>query len=121
MTKKHLLYWMFDFLEQEHPDVLNDMKERIAGEAEEEWVTRAFAERFGAYEEIRPAGYKFLDEFKEPGKSSSFRDYVEANRDRKSVEAKAREHLRGADAIRRIALSKADLAVMNLKPGQIRT
>jgi hypothetical protein len=120
MTKQHLLYWMFDFLEQEHPGALNDMKERIAGDAGDQWVPQAFAERLAAYEEIRPAGYKFLGEYKEMGKSPTFHDYVEASSNRKSVEARAREHLNGADKITMITLSKGDLANMNLKPDQVR-
>ena len=36
MTKRHLLYWVFDFLEREHPNVMNDMRERIAGDAGEQ-------------------------------------------------------------------------------------
>jgi hypothetical protein len=32
MTKAHLLYWIFDFLEQQHPEVLKDMRERLAGD-----------------------------------------------------------------------------------------
>ncbi len=117
MTKKHVLYWIFDFLEQEHPEVLSDMKERIAGDAGDQWVPRAFAERLAAYEDIKPAGYKFNGEY-EGGK---FHDYVEADPGRKSVETKAREHLKGAREIKMITLSKDDLANMNLKPGQVRT
>jgi hypothetical protein len=121
MTKNHILYWIFDFLAQEHPEALNDMKERITGDAGDQWVPQALAERLVAYEEIRPKGYKFLGEFPELGKPSSFKDYVEACSDRKSVEARAREHLKGAANITMIALSEADLANMNIKEGQVRT
>jgi hypothetical protein len=66
MTKRHLLYWVFDFLEQEeHPDVLDHMKASIGGDAGDQWVPEALAERLAAYEDIRPAGYKFVGEFQE--------------------------------------------------------
>jgi hypothetical protein len=90
MTKQHLLYWVFDFLEREHPNALNDMKEQIAGDAQDQWVPQAFAERLAAYQDIRPAGYKFLGKF--PGNPPTYRDYVEACPDLKSVEAKARAY-----------------------------
>jgi hypothetical protein len=120
MTKQHLLYWVFNFLEREHPNALNDMRERITGDAGDRWVPKQFAERFAAYEEIRPAGYKFTGEFKRPGQPSIFHDYFEACPDPKSVETRAKEHLKGADNITMITLSKADLVNMNLKDGEVR-
>lgn len=38
MNKKHLLWWIFDFLRSEHPDVLLDMQTRLVGDLGEEWV-----------------------------------------------------------------------------------
>jgi hypothetical protein len=111
---------MLYFLEQEHPNVLNDMRERIAGDAGDQWVHEALTERFAAYEEVRPAGYKFLGEFRRDGQSPAYRDLVVAYSDRKSAAAEARAHLSGADNIKTIALSRADLASMNLQEGQIR-
>jgi hypothetical protein len=42
MTKRHILYWMFNFLGREHPDFLNDMKQRIAGDDEDQSVREAW-------------------------------------------------------------------------------
>jgi hypothetical protein len=81
-------------------------------------VPQAFAERLAAYQDIRPAGYKFLGKF--PGNPPTYRDYVEARPDLKSVEAKARAHLHGAESFTMITLSKADLANMNLKESEVR-
>ena len=60
MNKTHLLWWIFDFLRREHPDVLADMQDRLVGDAGDEWVKAAFAERLAAFGDVNPAGYKFL-------------------------------------------------------------
>ena len=121
MTKQHLLWWIFDFLTREHPDVLKDMQERIAGDAGERWVKAAFAERLAAYQEVGPAGYKFLGEFKRDGQPTVWRDVVVAHPDRVLAEAEATAHLRGADKVEMITLSSADLDTLKLQKGQIRT
>jgi len=69
-----------------------------------------FAERFAAYHEVRPAGYKFLGEFRRDGESPTYHDIVVARPDRKSAEAEAKAHLSGANKIEMIELSKSDLA-----------
>jgi hypothetical protein len=120
MNKRHILYWMFNFLEREHPNVLSDMKERIAGDDGDQSVREALEEYLAAYGEVKPAGYKFHGEFRRVGQSTTHRDIVVAQADLKTAEAKASEHLSGADKITMIALSKSDLANMNLKEGQVR-
>jgi hypothetical protein len=62
MNKKHLLWWVFDFLDREHPDVLLDMQNRMAGDAGDDWVKAALAERLSAFRDASPMGYKFLGE-----------------------------------------------------------
>jgi hypothetical protein len=120
MTKYHLLYWIFDFLEQQHPEVLKDMRERIAGDAGDEWVPEALAERLDAYQEIRPAGYKFLGEFPRAGQNPAYRDFVIAIPNRKLAEDQAKAHLDGAAKITAITLSRDDLTKLGLQEGQIR-
>jgi hypothetical protein len=120
MTKAHLLYWIFDFLEQQHPEVLKDMRQRIAGDAGDQWVPAALAERFHAYEEVRPAGYKFLGEFLRAGEDPAYRDFIMAIPNRKRAEEEATAHLAGAAKITMITLSRDDLIRLGLKEGQIR-
>jgi hypothetical protein len=120
MTKAHLLYWIFDFLEQHHPEVLKDMRARIAGDAGDQWVPTALAERFHAYDEVRPAGFKFLGEFSRSGQDPVYRDFIMAIPNRKRAEEEARAHLGGAAKISMITLSRDDLTRLGLQEGQIR-
>jgi hypothetical protein len=120
MTKKHLLWWILDFLSREHPDVLRDMQERMTGDAGEGWVKAALAERIAAYQEVSAAGYKFVGEFKREGQKL-YRDIVVAHPDRNLAEAEASAHLQGADKIDMITLSSTDLDMLKLQKGQIRT
>jgi hypothetical protein len=121
MTKSHLLYWMFDYLTRKHPEVLKEMEEQIAGDVGDKWVKAALAERLAAYEEVRPAGYKFLGEFRREGQTSLFEDVVVADPDRNLAETQAKEHLRNATKVDVVVLSRADLAALKLEQGQIRT
>ncbi|HKD24524.1 MAG TPA: hypothetical protein VKC66_01215 [Xanthobacteraceae bacterium] len=54
------MYWVFDFSERKHSNVLNDMRERLAGDASEQWVRADLEERLAGHEELKPVGYKFL-------------------------------------------------------------
>jgi hypothetical protein len=108
MTKQHLLWWIFDFLAREHPNVLRDMQERMTGDAGDRWVQAAFAERLAAYQEVSAAGYKFLGEFRRNGQPSVHRDIVVAHSDRKLAEAEASAYLHGADQVTMITLSSAE-------------
>jgi hypothetical protein len=121
MNKKHLLWWIFDFLRQEHPGVLRDMKERLVGEAGEEWVKAGLAERLAAFEEVSPAGYKFLAEYQQSGSPSTFKDLVVYDPSRSSAEAQAAKYLAGATKTEMIILSRDDLKQLKLQPGQMRT
>jgi hypothetical protein len=114
------LYWIFDFLEQEHPEVLNDMRERLKGDEGDQWVPKALAERFDAYQEIRPAGYKFVGEFPRAEQPPEYRDIVIAVSSRKQAENEANTYLSGAAKITVIKLSRDDLSKLGLQTGQIR-
>jgi hypothetical protein len=121
MTKQHVLWWIFEFLTRKHPEVLREMQEQITGDAGEPWVNAALAERLAAYQEVSPAGYKFLGEVKREGLPAIWRDIVVANPDRDRATAEAAAHLRGAEKIEMIILSSADLDALKLQKGQIRT
>jgi hypothetical protein len=121
MTKQHLLWWIFDFLTREHPEVLRDMQERITGDAGEPWVKAALAERLAEYQGVSAAGYKFLGEFPRAGHPSEWRDVIVAHPDRTLAEAEANAHLHGASKVEMIILSSSDLAALKLQTGQIRT
>lgn len=121
MNKKHLLWWMFDFLQREHPNVLSDMQERLVGDAGDEWVRSALAERLAAFAEASPAGYKFLAEFRQEGKPSSFKDLVVYDADRANAEAQAAKHLAGANKMEMVIFSHDDMKQLKLRPGQMRT
>jgi hypothetical protein len=121
MNKKHLLWWVFDFLQREHPDVLSDMQERLVGDVGEEWVKNGLAERLSAFAEAGPAGYKFLAEFKKGEEPATFKDLVVYDADRGSAEAQAAMHLAGASKMDMIILSHDDLKHLNIRPGQMRT
>jgi hypothetical protein len=100
MTKKHLLWWILDFLNREHPAVLKDMQERLAGDAGEGWVRKAFADSLAAYQEVRAAGYKFLAEYRREGQPSEFHDLVVAHPDRNLAEAEANARLHARIGLR---------------------
>jgi hypothetical protein len=121
MNKKHLLWWIFDFLQREHPNVLTDMQERLLGDAGDEWVKGALAERLAAFAEASPAGYKFLAEFRQGGNPSTFKDLVVYDADRGNAEAHAAKHLAGANKMEMIILSHDDLKQLKIRPGQMRT
>lgn len=121
MNKKHLLYWIFDFLQREHPNVWADMQERLVGDAGEEWVKGALAERLAAYSEASPAGYKFLAEFRQGDNPPTSKDLVVYDADRALAEAQAAKHLSGADTISMIIFSHDDMKQLKLRPGQMRT
>ena len=45
MTRKHLLWWIIAYLQNNHPSVLTDMLENISGDGEDKkWVASAFLE-----------------------------------------------------------------------------
>jgi hypothetical protein len=121
MNKKHLLWWIFDFLQREHPNALTDMQERLVGDTGEKWVKGALAEGLTAFAEASPAGYKFLAEFRQGGNPSTFKDLVVYDAHRDSAEAQAAKHLAGADKMDMIILSHDDLKQLSLRPGQMRT
>ncbi|MBR0954146.1 hypothetical protein [Bradyrhizobium canariense] len=121
MNKKHLLWWIFDFLQREHPAALQDMQARLAGDLGDDWVTAALAERLAAFEDARPAGYKFTAEYKGDGAPTKFKDLVIYDSDRRLAETEAAQQLRGATKLDMIILSKDDLKQFNLEPGQMRT
>lgn len=118
MNKKHLLYWIFDFLQREHPAAWSDMQERLVGDVGEEWVRTALAERVVAFNEAAPAGYKFLAEFRDPPTS---KDLVVCDPNRRNAEAQAAKHLAGASNVKMLILSHDDLRQLGLRPGQMRT
>src|SRR5690242_6246396 len=121
MNKKHLLWWIFDFLQREHPDVWADMQERLVGDTGDAWVKNALAERITAFGEASPAGYKFLAEFRQEGSPSTFKDLVVYDPDRRVAEAQSAKHLAGAEKIEILILSHDDLKQLKLRPGQMRT
>jgi hypothetical protein len=91
MNRKHLLWWIFDFLRREHPDVFTDMQERLVVDAGDNWVKGALAERLAAFAEASPSGYKFPAEFRQEGNLSAFKDLVVYDPDRSSKGGSARE------------------------------
>ena len=121
MNKKHLLFWIFDFLQREHPNVLTDMQERLVGDAGDEWVQGALAERLAAFAEASPAGYKFLAEFREEGSPPTFKDLVVYDADRGKAKTQAAKHLAGASKMEMIIFSHDDLKQLKIRPGQMRT
>jgi len=121
MNKTHLLWWIFDFLRREHPDVLADMQDRLVGDAGDEWVKAAFAERLAAFGDVSPAGYKFLAEYRNEGGPSTFKDLGVCDPDRRFAESEAAKHLAGATKMNTMILSSDDIKQLKLQPGQIRT
>lgn len=120
ITKKHVLYWVFDFLAREYPAVLKDLLKRTEGDKEEPWVNKSLAERYAAYKEVGPAGYKYLGEFVKDGQVT-YRDLVVAHPDKKLADAEVETVLSGASKVSMIILSASDLEALKLQPGQVRT
>lgn len=97
------------------------MQERLVGDAGDNWVKGALAERLDAFAEASPAGYKFLAEFHQEGNPPTFKDLVVYDPDRGSAEAQAAKHLAGAKKMEMLILSHDDLKQLKLQPGQMRT
>jgi hypothetical protein len=66
------------------------------------------------------AGWKFLGEFKRGRKESMSLECIVALRDRNHAEEIARKKLAGADMITAVELSRAQLAALNINPGDVR-
>lgn len=49
MTDKHLLWWIFKELEENHPETLRDLLADISGDKNNTWVGEALRERYDAY------------------------------------------------------------------------
>ena len=65
------------------------------------------------------AGWKFLGEFKRGRRESLSLECIVALRDRNEAEEIARKKLVGADKITAVELSRAQLAALNIKQGDI--
>ena len=65
------------------------------------------------------AGWKFLGEFKRGRKESLSLECIVALSDRNAAEEIARKKLVGADKITAVELSRAQLAALNIKQGDI--
>jgi hypothetical protein len=65
------------------------------------------------------AGWKFLGEFKRGRRKSLSLECIVALRDRNEAEKIARKKLVGADKITAVELSRAQLAALNIKQGDI--
>jgi hypothetical protein len=66
------------------------------------------------------AGWKFLGEFKRGRRESLSLECIVALRGRRKAEEIAREKLVGADKITAVELSRAQLAALNIKRGDVR-
>jgi hypothetical protein len=121
MNKTHLLWWIFEFLRREHPAVLADMESRLVGDASDNWVKAALAERLAAFSDVSPAGYKFLAEYRNDDGPSTFKDLVVCDPDLRLAESEAAKHLAGATKMEISILSSDDLRQLNLQAGQIRS
>jgi hypothetical protein len=65
------------------------------------------------------SGWKFLGEFKRGRRKSLSLECIVALRDRRKAEEIARKKLVGADKITAVELSRAQLAALNIKQGDI--